>query len=221
MQSKNMMFNMIDDTINCLSNLRRSKTSLACIEELSKDIRNIIYNDGTIYLTGIGKPGYIAQKQAATLKSIMVDGQYIDATLAGHGDLGPIPVNKPSLLIAMSKSGCSLELYKLFDVVKQLRPMCKVVMICMSNDVQLNTVMSCINIDSICRITIDPKELDGYGIVPTTSNVMFEVVMSMAISNAFDCEELGMKNMCERLKMSHPSGTLYNKVSRLLENFEN
>lgn len=218
MQNRNMMFNMIDDTISCLTKLRQSDVSLACIEELSKDIRKIILSNGKIYLTGIGKPGYIAQKQAATLKSIMVDGEYIDATLAGHGDLGPVPIDKPSLLIAMSKSGCSSELYRLFEVIKQLRPKCKVVMICMSNDIQMNTVSSCINIDSICRIMIDPKELDGYGIVPTTSNVMFECIMSMAISNAFDCVSLGMKNMCERLQMSHPSGTLYNKVSRLLEN---
>ncbi len=218
MQNRNMMFNMIDDAISCLTKLRQSDTALACIEELSKDIRRIILNKGKIYLTGIGKPGYIAQKQAATLKSIMVDAEYIDATLAGHGDLGPVPIDRPSLLIAMSKSGCSSELYKLFEVIKQLRPKCKVVMICMSNDIQMNTVASCINIDSICRINIDPKELDGYGIVPTTSNIMFECIMSMSISNAFDCVSLGMKNMCKRLQLSHPSGTLYNKVSRLLEN---
>lgn len=218
MDNQNLMFNMIDDAISCLENLRSSKESLACINELSKDIRNIIYKNGTIYLTGIGKPGYIAQKQAATLKSIMVDGQFIDATLAGHGDLGPVSLDKPSLLIAMSKSGCSSELYKLFKVMKQLRPMCKIVLICMSNDIQLNTVLKCIDIDSICRITIDPKELDGYGIVPTTSNVIFEVVMSMAIASAFDCKILGMKNMCKRLQKSHPSGTLYNKVTNLLEN---
>ena len=213
--------NFITDCIDSLNIMKNDDVSIKNINILSDIIKEAILNNQTIYITGIGKPGYIAQKNAATLKSIMIDGQFIDACLAGHGDLGPISVDKPSLLIAMSKSGCSNELYVLFKYMKQLRPKCKIVIICMSNEIQLNKVRACKDIDFICHIEADPKELDGYGIVPSTSNIIFETIMSTAISSAFNSEELGMINMCERLQKSHPSGTLQSKVTNLLNTLRN
>lgn len=210
----------IDDCINSLLDIKDTIKSMENIEVLSNMIKDIIMNNGTIYLTGIGKPGYIAQKNAATLKSIMVDGQFIDACLAGHGDLGPISETKDSLLIAMSKSGCSSELYTLFRYIKQLRPKCKIVLICMSNGLQLNKVNQCDDIDFICHIDVNPNELDGYGIVPATSNVIFEVVMSTAISGAFNNKDLTKVDMCRRLQKSHPSGTLQTKVTNLLNSMK-
>ena len=211
----------INDCLASLNTMRNDVGSMKNINILSDMIKEAILDKQTIYITGIGKPGYIAQKNAATLKSIMVDGQFIDACLAGHGDLGPISVDNPSLLIAMSKSGCSNELYVLFKYMKQLRPKCKVVMICMSNEMQLNKVRSCKDIDFICHIKTDPGELDGFGIVPATSNIIFEAVMSTAISGAFKSKELGIVNMCERLQKSHPSGTLQSKVTNLLNTLRN
>ena len=211
----------INDCLASLNTMRNDVGSMKNINILSDMIKEAILDNQTIYITGIGKPGYIAQKNAATLKSIMVDGQFIDACLAGHGDLGPISVDNPSLLIAMSKSGCSNELYVLFKYMKQLRPKCKVVMICMSNEMQLNKVRSCKDIDFICHIKTDPGELDGFGIVPATSNIIFEAVMSTAISGAFKSKELGIVNMCERLQKSHPSGTLQSKVTNLLNTLRN
>ena len=213
--------NFITDCIDSLNIMKNDDVSIKNINIPSDMIKKAILDNQTIYITGIGKPGYIAQKNAATLKSIMIDGQFIDACLAGHGDLGPISVDKPSLLIAMSKSGCSNELYVLFKYMKQLRPKCKIVMICMSNEIQLNKVRACKDIDFICHIEADPKELDGYGIVPSTSNIIFETIMSTAISSAFNSEELGMINMCERLQKSHPSGTLQSKVTNLLNTLRN
>ena len=214
-------FDFINDCLASLNTMRNDVGSMKNINILSDMIKEAILDNQTIYITGIGKPGYIAQKNAATLKSIMVDGQFIDACLAGHGDLGPISVDNPSLLIAMSKSGCSNELYVLFKYMKQLRPKCKVVMICMSNEMQLNKVRSCKDIDFICHIKTDPGELDGFGIVPATSNIIFEAVMSTAISGAFKSKELGIVNMCERLQKSHPSGTLQSKVTNLLNTLRN
>ena len=214
-------FDFINDCLASLNTMRNDVGSMKNINILSDMIKEAILDNQTIYITGIGKPGYIAQKNAATLKSIMVDGQFIDACLAGHGDLGPISVDNPSLLIAMSKSGCSNELYVLFKYMKQLRPKCKVVMVCMSNEMQLNKVRSCKDIDFICHIKTDPGELDGFGIVPATSNIIFEAVMSTAISGAFKSKELGIVNMCERLQKSHPSGTLQSKVTNLLNTLRN
>lgn len=211
------MISVLDDMIVSLNTIKNSPTSIENIKRLSTLIRKSIIYREKIWLTGIGKPGYIAQKQAATLKSVMVDAQYLDAMLAGHGDLGPVPDDKCSLLIAMSKSGCSSELYTLFKVLKEIRPNCKIVMVCMSTKIQLQKVKSCKDIDFVCHVDADPKELDGYGIVPATSNALFEAIMSMAISEAFNSDKLGMVDMCKRLQKSHPSGTLQNKVTNLLK----
>lgn len=208
----------INDCLASLKTMNDDKESMNNIYALSDMIKQSILDNETIYLTGIGKPGYIAQKNAATLKSIMVDGQFIDACLAGHGDLGPVSLDKGSLLIAMSKSGCSTELYVLFNYMKQLRPNCKIVMICMSNEMQMKKVQTCKDIDFVCHVNCDPGELDGFGIVPATSNILFEAIMSTAIYHAFNSKELGMIEMCKRLQKSHPSGTLQNKVTNLLNN---
>ena len=86
-------FDFINDCLASLNTMRNDVGSMKNINILSDMIKEAILDNQTIYITGIGKPGYIAQKNAATLKSIMVDGQFIDACLAGHGDLGPISVD--------------------------------------------------------------------------------------------------------------------------------
>lgn len=189
--------------------------SMQTMESLADCLSKALHNEEKVYLTGIGKPGFIAMKQAATLKSIRVDAEFLDATLAGHGDLGPMPDYDDCLLIAMSKSGGSTELYGLFEAVKTLRPRCRIVMVCMSTDEQIKTVESCDFIDVIARFKCEPKELDGYGIVPATSNALFEIIMSTAVSMAAEAT-FGFRNVCERLQQSHPSGTLQNKVTSLL-----
>lgn len=209
--------NVFIDANECIKSILENQDAINNMYILANQfIAPVVKQDLHIYFTGIGKPGYVAMKQAASLKSIMVNAEFIDATLAGHGDLGSVPMNEPSVLIALSKSGCSKELYGLFDVLKQMRPKCSIVMLCMSNEAQLETVKSCKSIDFICHIPCEPKELDGFGIVPATSNALFEIILANAISNA--CfNAIGMKAVCERLQMSHPSGTLYNKVTALLE----
>lgn len=220
MNKFNLDISVINDNINCLNDLVSNADNMQQLEALGLAIKAAFDNNSKMYFTGIGKPGYVAEKQAASLKSIMIDAQFVDATLAGHGDLGPIPIDKPSMLIALSKSGCSSELYKLFACLKQMRPMCQVVLICMSNNEQFKTVRKCNDIDIPIRFMLNPRELDGYGIVPTTSNSLFEVILSTAISSAAEAS-FGLINICRRLKQSHPSGTLYNKVTKLLTAIDN
>jgi arabinose-5-phosphate isomerase len=205
---------VIEDTKKCLDVLT-TEESMETMEKLADCLSKSLHNEEKIYITGIGKPGYIAMKQAAMLKSIRVDAEFLDATLAGHGDLGPMPDYDDCLLIAMSKSGGSSELYNLFENVKVLRPRCRVVMVCMSNDDQIKKVEACEFIDVIARFKCEPKELDGYGIVPATSNALFEVIMDTAVSMASEAT-FGFRNVCERLQQSHPSGTLHDKVTALL-----
>ena len=63
-------FDFINDCLASLNTMRNDVGSMKNINILSDMIKEAILDNQTIYITGIGKPGYIAQKNAATLKSI-------------------------------------------------------------------------------------------------------------------------------------------------------
>jgi D-arabinose 5-phosphate isomerase GutQ len=209
---------VILDCMECCKALIENEDNVKQQYAFADFMRQAFTHDIPVYFTGIGKPGFVAQKAAASLKSVMINAQYIDAITAGHGDLGSFPLNAPSVLVALSKSGLSKELYTLFAAVKKLRPSCTTVMVCMSNDDQFTVVDACADINAKCRLQLNPRELDGFGIVPATSNALFELVLSNAFANAL-LSAFGTVNVCERLKLSHPSGTLQNKVTALLKKF--
>ncbi len=73
---------------------------------------------GRAIVTGVGKSGIIARKLAATLTSTGTPAFFLHPVEGVHGDLGM--VLRDDLLITISKSGESDELYELLRVVKRL-----------------------------------------------------------------------------------------------------
>ena len=59
-------FDFIIDCLASLNTMRNDVGSMKNINILSDMIKEAILDNQTIYITGIGKPGYIAQKNAAT-----------------------------------------------------------------------------------------------------------------------------------------------------------
>lgn len=181
------------------------------------------YPKGRTYFTGIGKCSYIAMKHAASLKSIQCDAEYLDATTAMHGDLGTIPDNDTTTLIAISKSGLSSELYILFDSLLKLKPNIKVYLLCLSTDAQLREIATRLSAVStlssyvnIVRLKVETQEVDKHGIIPTISNTIFDVALSAVLA-----PYSGMPELLQRLKAAHPGGTLQNKVTNILNNLSN
>lgn len=74
--------------------------------------------DGRIILTGMGKPGFIARKIAATLASTGSPSFYLHPAEAIHGDLGM--VTEKDVMIAISNSGETEEIVKLLSTVKRI-----------------------------------------------------------------------------------------------------
>lgn len=72
---------------------------------------------GRVILTGMGKPGFIARKIAATLASTGTPGLYLHPAEAVHGDFGVVTAK--DLLIAISQSGESEEIVKLLPLIKK------------------------------------------------------------------------------------------------------
>ena len=72
---------------------------------------------GRIIVTGMGKPGFIARKIAATLASTGSPSLFLHPAEAVHGDLGMVTGN--DVMIAISHSGETEEIVRLISMVKK------------------------------------------------------------------------------------------------------
>lgn len=83
------------------------------------EILDLITNcDGKVIITGMGKPGHIATKLAATFASLGTPSFYLHPGEAMHGDLGMVAEN--DVVIAVSYSGESDEIIKILPNIKMI-----------------------------------------------------------------------------------------------------
>jgi arabinose-5-phosphate isomerase len=87
-------------------------------ENFVKAVELILNSKGRVIVTGIGKSGIIGKKIAATLTSTGTAAFFLHPTEGIHGDLGM--VQKNDVVIAISKSGGTDELYQLIPLFKRL-----------------------------------------------------------------------------------------------------
>lgn len=81
-----------------------------------KIVDEIVNCTGKVIITGIGKPGHIAKKLAATFASLGTPSFYLHPAEAMHGDLGMISGN--DIVVIMSYSGESEEIVKILPNIK-------------------------------------------------------------------------------------------------------
>jgi arabinose-5-phosphate isomerase len=73
---------------------------------------------GRVVVTGMGKPGFIAQKISATFASTGTPSLYLHPAEAVHGDLGRVV--KDDVLIALSNSGETEEILRLLPALRRI-----------------------------------------------------------------------------------------------------
>lgn len=73
---------------------------------------------GRVIVSGMGKSGIIARKIAATLTSTGTSAMFLHPAEGMHGDLGA--VHKDDVVICISKSGDTSELFQIFPVLKRI-----------------------------------------------------------------------------------------------------
>ena len=78
----------------------------------------ILKSKGRVVVTGMGKPGFIAQKISATLSSTGTPSLFVHPAEALHGDLGR--VMREDVVIALSNSGQTEEIVKLLPLIKKI-----------------------------------------------------------------------------------------------------
>jgi arabinose-5-phosphate isomerase len=208
-QTKTMLNDLAEQQVKLIDFTTKQENS-AIIDEIAGR-----YLSGKMLFTGIGKCSFLAMKQAATLKSIGLDAEYLDAVTAMHGDLGGIAEN--ASLLCLSKSGLSQELFQLIQCLAFFRPDCKIYLVTMGNvnsdayNAQVADYSS-LGITIITLPCFDVKELDGYGIVPSISNALFEIFLSIIASVI----PMSTEQILTRLQKAHPGGSLQSKVQKIL-----
>ncbi len=169
-------------------------------------VRFIHHCRGKILLSGIGKSGIIAQKIAATFNSIGKVSIFIHPVEAIHGDLGII--HSDDLLIVLSKSGKTEELFSLLNFVRK-----KGVPIVAIVGVDHSAIQTLATHSIIYHIE---QEACPLHVAPTTSTTL-----SLAIGDAIAAGlVLLMQLKIEDFALNHPGGTIgkayYLKVSDVM-----
>jgi arabinose-5-phosphate isomerase len=149
---------------------------------------------GHVVVTGIGKPGFIAQKLSATLASVGIPSLYLHPAEAVHGDLGR--VTKDDVVVALSNSGATEELVRL---VLPLRRM-GVKLLVLTGDVRSALAQA-------ADVVLDIGTLDEacpMGLVPTASSAALHALsdalaMTLAWRREFSPAQYALL---------HPGGTL-------------
>ncbi len=86
--------------------------------EFERAVGLLCGSKGRVIVTGMGKPGIIAQKISATLSSTGTPSMWLHPAEAIHGDLGK--VTKDDIIIAISNSGETEEITKLLPTIKKI-----------------------------------------------------------------------------------------------------
>jgi arabinose-5-phosphate isomerase len=103
--------------------IRKEAKAIASLEgkltkEFSRAVDLILNCRGRVIVTGMGKSGIICKKIAATLTSTGISAIFLHPAEGIHGDLGL--VQKSDVVIAITKSGETDELYQLIPLFKRL-----------------------------------------------------------------------------------------------------
>lgn len=94
------------------------KTCDAIGDDFAEIVQLILHCQGKVVITGIGKPGHVGVKMAATLASLGTPSFFMHPAEAMHGDLGM--VEQKDVVMMLSYSGESVEVTSLLPVLKEI-----------------------------------------------------------------------------------------------------
>jgi arabinose-5-phosphate isomerase len=173
---------------------------------------DIIFNTrGRVIVTGLGKSGAIGRKISGTLTSTGTTSYFLHAAEGAHGDLGM--VHKDDVVICISKSGETSEIYTLLPVFKKLN----IPIIAITG--QPNSTLGS-NAEVILNVSVK-EEACPHDLAPTSSTTA-ALVMGDALAIAL----LERRNFSkEDFAFLHPGGSLGKRllitVDDLMEKDEN
>lgn len=163
-------------------------------DEFARAVNALYRTKGRVIVTGMGKPGFIAQKISATLSSTGTPSLYLHPAEAHHGDLGR--VTKEDIVLALSNSGETEEIIKFLPIIKKIG----VKMIALTGNVRSALAK---NADYVIDVSVK-REACSMGLAPTTSTTAM-----LAMGDALAVALLEKKGFREKdFAFYHPGGIL-------------
>ncbi|MEY2668652.1 MAG: hypothetical protein RJA59_1290 [Pseudomonadota bacterium] len=181
----------------------RAIAGLHLDERFATAVEWILGCKGQVVLTGIGKPGFVAQKISATLASTGTHSLYLHPAEAAHGDLGR--VSRADVIIALSNSGESEEILRLLPAVKRIGA--RIVAITRDEENPLARAA-----DLVLAIG-DVEEACPMGLAPTTSTAAL-----LAVGDALAMAVLENRPFSrDEYALYHPGGKLGRHLMKVHE----
>lgn len=156
---------------------------------------------GRVVITGMGKPGIIGRKIAATLASTGTPSLFLHPAEAIHGDVGM--VTRQDVVLAISNSGETEEIVKLLTTIKKIGS----TLIAMTGNVKSTLAR---NADVVLDIGIS-REACPLGLAPTASTTV-TLAVGDALAIALQ-QKRGFKT--EDFALYHPGGSLGRKLLKV------
>lgn len=165
----------IHNALGIFEDIVESESCEKLIEELKLE------DNPTFIFSGVGKNWYICEKEVKTFISMGLNAKSLDCTHALHGDLGMLMNhNELKYIFFVSKSGKTLEMHKLINIIIDLRKKniiqnIKLVFICLNpyilgqidNKEEFDFILKPAIIDH--NIIYSNIELDDRNLIPTLS----------------------------------------------------
>jgi arabinose-5-phosphate isomerase len=172
-------------------------------QEFEEAVRIFAECTGQIIVTGVGKSGIIANKIAATLRSIGTPATFLHAGEALHGDVGI--VSSKDVVLAVGKSGETGELNSLLRFLKKNGA--RIVSLT-SNGSSSMAKLS----DIVLNLHV-PREACPLNLAPTASTTA-----ALAVGDAIAVTLMKMKNVSEAdFARHHPGGQLGRRLLLTVE----
>lgn len=176
--------------------LAKTRDSLDAVFEKILDM--IVTCKGKVIITGMGKPGHVATKIAATFASLGTPAFFLHPGEAMHGDLGMISAE--DIVIAMSFSGESDEIIHILPNIKLIGA--KIVAITGNKNSTLASFAD------IVQILPAFQEACMLGLAPTSSTTVelcYGDALAVVASEVYGFKEVDFGKF-------HPAGALGKKV---------
>jgi arabinose-5-phosphate isomerase len=158
---------------------------------------------GRVVVTGMGKPGIIAQKLSATLSSLGAPSLWLHPAEAAHGDLGK--VTPQDVVIALSHSGETDEILHLLPVLKRIGAP----LIAITGNLRSRLAARA----DVVLLTFVKNEASPWGLVPTASTTAM-LALGDALAVALS-ERRGFTS--EDFAALHPGGSLGRRLTLRVE----
>lgn len=191
----NFINHILEHNINELNKNKHNMNHI--INSISTILKNSNPNNN-IYLSGMGKSGYICKKSASTWQSLAIKASYIDLPNLPHGDFGIFKNN--DILLLISNGGNTNEVINILKYIKyNLTTKINIISIIAHKNSEMEKY------SNITYILNEITEADTINMTPSTSSIIFMTILDAIAINI-------KKNITkDEFQMFHPSGSLGKK----------